>query len=273
MHSDNIICLNGEFIPAKKASISVLDQGILYGAGLFETIKVEKGNPVRGFLHMNRLFFSGQALNIDIPFNRDEIEEMLGATAQKNNIGLGALRLTLTAGSGQVQPAIFIAPRELPYSEASFAKGIKAGVSKIRKNKDSILIKHKTINYFENFIARNHALKHGWNEALFLNQEGNITEGSTSNIFIIRKDSLITPGIDSGLLPGIIRGLIISNLSKSNNSVEVRNISYEELVSAQEVFATNSLMGIMPIVSIDNILIGNGIPGQITRELKMANIF
>ncbi len=272
MHLGNIICLNGEFLPAKKDSISVLDQGVLYGSGLFETIKVEKGKPVRVALHINRLFSSGLALDIDISFNRDEIKQMLEASARKNNIDSGALRLTITAGGSQIKPAIFISPRELIYSEDSFEKGIKTGISKIRKNKDSILIKHKTTNYFENIIAKSHAFKQGWNEAFFLNQEGNITEGSTCNIFMVRKNRLITPDIDSGLLPGIIRELIINSLSNTNNSVEERNVSYDELISAQEVFATNSLMGIMPVVSIDNILIGNGTPGQITREINKANI-
>lgn len=272
MYSKNTVCLNGEFIPVENAAISIQDQGVLYGAGLFETIKVEKGFPVRGSLHVSRLFSSADALNIAITFNRDEIEQMLEKTARMNGLDKGALRLTLTAGSSKVMPSIFITTRELPYSEQSLEKGIKAGFSEIRKNKDSMLSRHKTLNYYENVIAKGYARKKGWNEALFLNQEGNITEGCTSNIFLVRNNKIITPGIDSGLLPGIIRGLIINSLSNSNSSVEERSVSPEELLSAHEIFATNSLIGIMPIVSIGNIVIGNGIPGPITRELNNSNI-
>ncbi len=180
---ERLVCINGEFFPAPEAKIPVFDQGVLYGAGLFETIKVSGGNPVRSDLHISRLESSAEALGLELPFKKEDILQMLKSTAENNNMPEGALRLTLTRGSAGFKPVMFITARELPYSKEAFIEGIKVGFSFVKRNKDSLLIRHKTLNYFENILAKQHASQNGWDEAIMLNNEGFVTEGSASNIF------------------------------------------------------------------------------------------
>lgn len=269
----NLVCLNGEFFSASEAKISIFDQGVLYGAGLFETIKVSGGNPVRADLHISRLVSSAEALYLELPYKRDNIIQMLDSTAEINNMTEGALRLTITRGGFYSKPMLFITSRDLPYSERAFIEGIKAGFSSVKINKESLLIRHKTLNYFENIIARQQAVENGWDEAILLNTEGYITEGSVSNIFLIKNGRVITPGSDCGLLPGIIRGLTIKHCLSIGKLPEERKVTTDELLTADEVFITNSLIGVLPVVSVNNTLIGDGKPGRVTLKMMSADIF
>ncbi|MCL4441949.1 MAG: aminotransferase class IV [Firmicutes bacterium] len=262
----SIVCINGEYLRAEKAAVNVSDQGVLFGVGIFETIRVESGRPCVLSLHLSRLTGSAGELGLHLPFEIQEIGDMVCRTAQMNGVVRGGLRLTLTGG-GAAGPVVFIQARPWPYGEEQYRRGFSAGFSTIRRNEGSPLVRHKTLNYFENMIARREAGASGWDEALFLNNSGMLTEGAVSNIFIVNSGRVITPDIECGLLPGVTRGRIIGICSRLGIVAEERAVRPEELAGAREAFLTNALMGVMPLTRVAGAPVGHGAPGGITRAV------
>ncbi len=280
-----IICLNGDFLPAEKAFVSALDQGFLYGFGLFETIFVKGGRPVFLERHLERLFRSAHTLEIPCFFSAAGLARMIEETIRKNKVKNGSLRLTLSAGVGAqamaghfpgaqgeksaaVQATLVIfARRGLPYTPDQYRRGLRAGFVSARKNERSPLVGLKTLNYLENLLAKKEARARGWDEALFLNTAGNLAEGSVSNIFLVREDRVITPALDQGLLPGITRQAVLEKCAALGIEAEERVVSPQEIWQARECFLTNALMGVMPLVEVDGRMIGDGRPGAVTQKL------
>ncbi|MFZ5646446.1 MAG: aminotransferase class IV [Bacillota bacterium] len=263
----SIVCINGEYVRAEDAAVPVSDQGVLFGAGIFETIRVEGGRPLVLDLHLIRLSKSAGELGLKIPFGNQEMEDMIRRTAQMNGMERGGLRLTLTGGGALTGPLVFIQARPLPYGEEQYIKGFAAGFSAIRRNEGSPLVRHKTLNYFENIIARREAGASGWDEALFLNNSGELAEGSVSNIFIVIRGRVITPDVKCGLLPGVTRRRVIGACNRLGIEVEERAVHPDELAGAEEAFLTNALMLAMPLTRIADMPVGTGTPGNITRAV------
>lgn len=263
MNVGSVACLNGKYLPARNAVVPAGDEAVLYGMGLFETIRVAGGRPRLTERHLCRLLSSAGELGLEVPFGAGEISEMIFRTAAENAMDTGALRLTLTAGGAAFRPSVFIQARTSPYGGDQYRNGILTGISAIRRNEKSPLVKHKTLNYFENILARREARSAGWDEAIFLNTSGNLAEGAVSNIFLVDRGKVVTPGPESGLLPGITRRRVIEALASMGIPVEERTVGPGELLKAGECFITNSLMGVMPVVRIGSTEIGNGRPGEI----------
>jgi len=196
----NIVCYNGEYLGSEQGSVPISDRGVLYGFGLFETIRVSGGRPRVLDRHTSRLFFSAGELGINVPFGAQEIQEMVCLTAQKNGMDQGGLRLTLTGG-GTGSPCLFIQARPLSYEQDRYHKGLSAAFSRIRRNEGSALVRYKTLNYYENIMARGEVAALGRDEALFLNNSGNLAEGAISNIFLVAGGKVKTPHPRCGLLP------------------------------------------------------------------------
>lgn len=282
----NIACVNGAFITLEEAVIPMLDQGFLYGFGLFETVLVKDGYP--GFLqrHFERMFASANILSISVFFSANEIAGMIEETINKNKVKNGSVRLTLSAGvdtealpgcaktgsragkSQSTQPALVIFTRQpLAYSPDHYRYGLSAGFVNIRRNEYSPLVRLKTLNYLENLLAKKEARARGWDEALFLNTAGNLAEGSVSNIFLVKENQIITPDVNQGLLPGIARQVVLEKCVSTWIPVQERVICPQEIWEADECFLTNSLMGVMPLVKVNGHPIGDGRPGKITKKL------
>lgn len=267
METAKIVCLNNRYLPAGEAAVPAADQGLLYGMGIFETVRVSGELPRQVGLHLSRLLRSAGELGLEVPYSLGAIEEMLYRTAQKNSMAEGGLRLTLTAGGGQCRPSLLVQPRDQTYGKEMYRRGIRAGFSPLVRNERSPLVRHKTLNYYENIIARRLASSSGWGEALFLNCSGNLAEGSVSNVFLVRDGRVITPEAGSGLLPGITRRRVMDACASLKIPLEERVVRPGELYGAGECFLTNSLMGVMPLTLLENTPIGNGVPGEITRLL------
>lgn len=265
----DIVCLNGMYMQGSEATISVSDEGVLYGMGIFETIRIIKSSPKVLDRHLSRLFASAEKLGLGIPWKYEEIANMVARTAAVNGMVEGGLRLTLTAGGIVSGPSIFIQIRKVLYREEQYCNGISAGFASIRRNETSTLVNHKTINYYENILARRKATVVGWGEVLFLNTSGNLAEGSVSNIFLVNGGKIITPGEQCGILPGITRQRVINICKAMQLPLEVRSVQPSELTCASECFVTNSLMGVMPLVLIGDMTVGNGLPGEITRMIMI----
>lgn len=212
-----------------------LDEGILFGRGVFETIQWDK-NPIFLKEHLERMKASMKLLGLE------ELEEdVLTNFLEKQNIVDKVVKILVTPKN------IIITKRKNQYRNTDYQNGFTLRLSKVIRNSTSNLCYIKSINYIENIIEKNNAMENGYNDAIFLNEKEMITETSCANIFIIKNNIIQTPNVGSGLLSGIVREFIISKFR-----VEELNLSIDDIKSADEVFITNSIVGVMPVVKIDN---------------------
>lgn len=212
-----------------------LDFGVFFGKGVFETIHYTS-TPLFYSEHIERLKEGLKKLNMAPLEEEKDLENFI------NNLSIGdrALKITVTDLN------IIVTDRELTYKESHYEEGFSLHISKVMRNSTSLLTYIKSTCYIENLIEKEKAIKRGYNDVLFLNERGNVTETSCGNIFIIKDNRIFTPPIEDGLLNGIIRRWTIDNF----NVVE-KNLFMEDINDADEIFITNSLMGIMKINSVD----------------------
>lgn len=228
----------------------ILGSGLFYGYGLFETIKIIESNPVFINEHYQRIKKSSAFLELKINMTLAEFIKKSRELIKINKIQEGALKLLFFKGVKQNH--ILISTDLRIYEPGKYKYGLSIKFSERIKNERSLLTGHKTLNYLENILERTTAVKEGYDDALFLNSKGNITETTVANIFFINKNKIYTPSLDSGILPGIIRTKILQIAKQENISLKEGHFSQTKLMNAEAVFLSNSLMGVMPVKSISN---------------------
>jgi branched-chain amino acid aminotransferase group I len=274
---EEIVYLNGSLMLLSQARLSPLDYGFLYGCGLFETMRAYSGRIFHLEKHLARLSRSAKLLGIDLESIPD-LEKALYNTLQANNLSNARIRLTLSGGEGEPVPDLLIrAPTVLivarsytPYPRQVYEQGFKAIVSRIRRNTQSPASAMKSLNYLDNLLARQEAKLAGADEAILLNEQGFLAEGSMSNIFLVSDNALLTPSEDSGIIPGITREVILDLAPSLGIKTRERKIAIEELIQVAEAFFTNSLIEIMPLTQVDGQNIGSGRAGAVTQRLIAA---
>lgn len=261
-----IVSLNGVLTDAAAARIDPADRGFTLGDGLFETIAVRR-NAVRHLgAHLRRLRDGAGILGIPLPGNDQELAAQIGVCITANGLKDAVVRVTLTRGIGargivpplNPSPTFMITAAPMPEA-AGPAKVIVARVT--RRNEHSPLAGIKHLNYLDNILARREAQAAGADDAILLNTAGNIAESTVANVFILVDGFMLTPPLEDGALPGIMRGEAIK-LARA----EERTITPEMFARAAEVFLTNAL-GVRPVTHIDGAPIGDGEPGLITQLL------
>ena len=279
-----IIYLNGQLIPRSIAKLSPFDHGFLYGHGLFETMRAYNGHIFRLDSHLARLRCSAESIGLTHSIlGTDEGKQSLKvaclATLEANKLKDARIRLTVSAGEGDMtpdpgtcsSPTILITAQNLvPLPPEKYETGFKAAVSFLRRNSQSPLSRLKSTCYIENILARMAARAAGCDEAIFLNEQGYLAEGSSTNTFLVSNGELITPCFESGVLPGITRDAVLEIARTSNIKATERWVELNELIEAQEAFVTNSILELMPLVSVEGKPIGSGKAGQLTKELLAA---
>jgi len=273
---EEIIYLNGELITRSQAKLSPFDHGFLYGCGIFETMRSYDGSIFRLDRHLARLQHGVEALNIAHKLTAFDLEKACHDVLKANSLINARLRLTVTAGEGDMIPnpdtcrgiTIFIAAQKLvPPPPESYQQGYAAILSSYRRNSQSPLSRLKSTSYLENFLARQEARSAGVNEVVLLNEKGFVTEGSSTNIFLADGDMLITPSTESGALPGITRQAVLELAQTMGIMPIVRQVELSELLRANEAFLTSSTIEIMPLTRLDAKPIGSGKPGPMTQRL------
>jgi len=212
-----------------------LDEGFSFGLGAFETICVYHGVPILLDSHLERLNGALKMLGIDKTVNRSTLSSYLS----KNPVSQGALKISVSREN------TIIAVRENPYNDSDYTKGFSLVVSETLRNETSPLTYIKSLNYAENILEKRRAASLGYEEALFFNTRGALAEGSSTNIFLQKGNRLYTPALSCGLLNGTIRKYILERYP-----VQETCIYSAELAAYDEVFVTNSLLGIMPVTGI-----------------------
>jgi branched-chain amino acid aminotransferase len=281
---DEIIYLNGQLKPRFEAKLPLFDHGFLYGYGLFETMRAYSGHIFRLDYHLTRLRCSAESIGLTHSIlTTEEGKQSLKAacveTLEANKLKDARLRLTVSAGEGDMMPdpstcsspTVLITARNLnPLPPEKYETGFKAVLSSLRRNSQSPLSRLKSTCYMENILARIAARTAGCDESIFLNEQGYLAEGSTTNVFLVRHAELITPCFESGVLLGITRDAVLEIARTSRLKATERWVQLNELVEAEEAFITNSILELMPLTWFNDKPIGRGKPGQLTKELLAA---
>ena len=279
------VWMDGEFVEWKDANISVLSHVVHYGTSVFEGIRAyENENGVAVFRlkeHVQRLFDSAKIYKIDIPFTQEEVEEAILETLRVNDLGACYIRPIVFRGYGElgVNPLgcpvnVVIAAWEWGsyLGEEGMANGVDIGVSSWRKPAPDTFpaLAKCGANYMNSQLAKLEAIDNGFDEAIMLDYEGHVSEGSGENIFLVENGKLFTPSMSSSNLKGITRDSIMTISRDLGYEVVEEVISRERLYSADEVFFTGTAAEVTPIRSIDHRQIGIGRRGPISEQLQTA---
>ena len=278
MASQGCIYVNGEFTPPGEARIAVMDHGLLYGDGLFETLRTYGGRPFRVAEHLARLEEGMRTLAFAGAPDEPTLRGLLERTLARAGLPEAYLRLTVTRGVGQrgldpsgcSSPSIIVAALPLrTYPEAHYAEGVSAATLWRRHREARPPPSIKTTSYQGAVLARAEVARRGVQEGLYLDEAGNVTEGTVSNVFCLLDGRLVTPPA-AVCLPGITRAEVLSLAREAGLSVEERELRAEELLAATELFVTSSLAELLPVVRLDGRQVGEGTPGPVQRSLLEA---
>ncbi|CCQ94296.1 branched-chain amino-acid aminotransferase [[Clostridium] ultunense Esp] len=272
-----LIYLNGEYVPKEEAKISVYDHGFLYGDGVFEGIRAYSGNVFRLKEHVDRLYDSAKSILLTIPHTREEMEEIIVETLRKNELDSAYIRVIVSRGVGDLgldpnkcekAQVIVIAEELALFPKELYEKGLEVVSVSVRRNRPDVLSPNvKSLNYLNNILAKISAHQAGVSEALLLNTEGYVAEGTGENVFLVKDGVILTPPVYLGALKGITRGAIIDIAKKLGYELKEQPFTLHDVYAADEIFLTGTAAEVVPIVKVDGRPIADGKPGVVTKHL------
>lgn len=271
--------LNGELIPAHAARVSVLDHGLLYGDGVFEGIRFYHGRAFRLAQHLNRLQRSASAIRLTIPQDDAALTTAVNSTIAAFGAPAGYLRLVVTRGEGKLgidprscaQPNVFIIAGELMMvNERVRREGARVIVAATRRiAPDALDPRIKSLNYLNHILARIEANSASVDEAILLNAQGHVAEGTADNVFVVRDGTLLTPPVSDGALEGITRAVVLELADENGLLAAERSLGWYDLRAADECFLTGTGAELIPVREVDSRLLGS-CPGPIFLQLQTA---
>jgi branched-chain amino acid aminotransferase len=272
------VYISGKYYDKEDAKISVFDHGLLYGDGVFEGIRTYGGKPFFLREHVDRLFESAHAIRLEIPLTKEELARVIEETVRLNKIRDGYVRVVVTRGAGYLgldprrtshPQVIVIADHIELYPKEVYEKGLSiVTVSTIRNHPNALSPRIKSLNYLNNILAKIESIDAGAAEALMLNHRGEVAECSGENIFIVRRGVVATPPPEAGILEGITRGVVLRLAREAGYETQERPLVRHDIYVADECFLTGTAAEIVPVVRCDGRLIGSGVPGPVTQELR-----
>jgi branched-chain amino acid aminotransferase len=272
MDNDAWWYIDGLWVHPREASISINDVAVLRGYSAFESLRTYNRRPFHLDEHLTRLYRSAELIELEIPWSRDQITAIVQEIIARNTYKHASIRLLVTGGEtedsilpvGKPTLAVLISPLGERDMER-FAQGYKLITTSLQR----IAPEAKTTSYLAAIRALKEAKRRHAADALFVNEQGHVLEATRSNFFIFRGDTLVTPR--AGVLIGITRNVVLE-LARGRFPIEERPILREELPQADEAFITSSSREIVPVVQIDDLVIGDGRPGKRTYELEQRFI-
>lgn len=274
------VYLNDKFVPPEEAVVSVFDHGFLYGDGVYETLRAYRGRVFQLAEHLARLERSASRIQLHLPVSLERLTDLVRESLSRNQLQEAYLRITVSRGAGEIglDPAlcksptlVIIAKPFQPYPESLYADGVSVIVAKTRRNLPEALPPQvKSLNFLNNILAKMEAKAAGAHEALMLNHQGELTEGTTSNMFVVQRGRVRTPAVECGILNGITRGLVLQLASELGIPSEETRLTVDDLLRADECFLTNTTQEVLPVTRVNGTMIGNGRPGEITRRLHAS---
>jgi branched-chain amino acid aminotransferase len=276
------VSVNGRVTCERDAVISVFDHGFLYGEGIYETLRTYHGRPFLYERHMRRLRNSARMIDLSLPFADEELASHIRETMAAADLeGAEAyIRVLVTRGIGELtydlaatpnpSVVIIVKPQVDPPPEA-YEQGVRVVIVEIvRNHPDTVNPMIKSNNLLNCALAAQQAIRRGGYEAIMRNYRGELSECTTSNLFIVKNGAALTPPLESGLLPGITREFLFDVGQDVAIPVREHVLRDEDLFSADEALLTGTTRELVPIVTVDDRTIGNGRPGPVTKKLLEA---
>lgn len=259
--------INGTYLPAAAACLPLNDLGLLRGYGVFDYLRTYNGVPFRLREHLGRLQTSARLIGLDLPWSTDELEGIVYEILRRNELPEAGIRLVVTGGpsadsimpSGEPTLIVTVAPITEPQA-IDFEQGVKVVTARIER----FLPHAKTLNYISAIMALGQARRENAVEALYVDERDHVLEGTRTNFFAFQAGKLLTPC--DGVLDGITRNVVLE-LAQGHLETMLRPIDYGEIATFEEAFMTSTTKEVMPIVQIDDQVIGSGKPGPNTRLL------
>lgn len=261
--------INGAFVPEDEAHLSVHDLAVLRGYGVFDYVPIYSGKPFHLMAHLKRLEFSARQLALSLPLSLDDLYDLTHALIAKNVPIDAGIRLIVTGGISDncIQlmhpPSLLLLFHPLvPNPPSYYQQGLRLITTQLIRPLPAV----KSLNYLPAVLAMRHAKQAGAHDALFMTSQNEILEATTSNIFFLKENRLITTDCDR-IVKGVTRHVVLE-LAKQEYSLEFRALPLDEVASCQEAFLTASKKDLIPVAQINGITIGNGQPGPQTEHLR-----
>lgn len=287
------VWINGEFTDEETAHVGLSDGGLLHAAGVFTTMRATAGRVERIDAHLARLRDSCDALFVPLQHKDAALKDAAAELLARNELTDARLRLTVTRGRSRLdplhgpvlEPTCFLTAAELvPYPAEFYERGMTVLLLDEQKlNPYDVQAGHKTLDYLSRFAALKEATRRGAGEALWFNVHNYLQSASVANVFLVEEGRLVTPPTQvelrdrrvregcpyprSNVLPGVTRSAVIDLAAAAGLAVGTAAVDVERLLGADEVFLTNSVMGIMPVTRLEQKALGDGSPGPVTRRL------
>jgi len=271
------IWIDGAVRAERDAKVSVFDHGLLYGDGIFEGIRFYNGRVFRLEEHLERLWDSARSICLEIPMSMREMTDALLTTIRANDLRDGYVRLIVTRGVGNLglnpaqckEPNVIIIVATIAlYSEEVYRNGLTVVTCATRRtNPASLNPAVKSLNYLNNVMARIEANLAGADEALMLNDNGNVSECTADNVFIIKRGQIFTPPISAGALRGITRSVVFEIAAELGIKITETDITRHDVFIADECFLTGTAAEVIPVIKADGRVIGTGKPGPLSTRM------
>ena len=273
-----IVYLNGEYVPLSQAKVSILDRGFCYGDALFETMRVYSGKIFHLDLHLDRLERGAECIFLELPESRERIQKILYDTFNRNQGADAVIRMTISRGEGilgklwqaDTSPtlAVHVRPYNAPpvewYQNGVPISLIPNSAAKLGGLQEQI----KSANYLSQILARRQAEDQNSVDGIMINDRGEICDGTISNIFIVKEGLLYTPAVNSYVLAGVTRQVILKLAAETGLSCEEKTLTADDVLQGDELFITNTGWEILPVTRVDGKTIGSGQPGPLTLGLR-----
>jgi branched-chain amino acid aminotransferase len=269
--SEPMVFLNGELVPRSRAQVSVRNPSFRHGEGIFETLRGRGERAFRTQCHLDRLRASAAALRWRLPWPAAELQQALCTALRANALSESRVRIHASPGASdgsacepvllvEVEPFVAV-PEEVRQA------GVALQLWPYRRSRQGgILSRAKTASYLENLLARRAAREDGAHDALFVTDEGLVSETACANVFAVLHGKMRTPPLEGGVLAGVTRQVV---LETGAAGAREETLTLNDLHTADEIFITSTGVEILPVISLDGARVGNGAPGPVAREVGL----
>jgi branched-chain amino acid aminotransferase len=268
------VFLNDTLVDLEQAHIAATDSGLLYGAGLFETMRSHNGVVFRLHDHLDRLCCSAGALSINHSFDKEYLAEAVNSVLRTNELTEARLRLTLTNGPiaetiDDSQPTLLVTATRLQHYPPEFYRsGVIVALCPYRQNPTDPIASHKTTNYYPRLLALTLARQKRATEALWFTTDNRLAEGCVSNVFLVKDSILFTPPVGTPILAGIARKTVCEIAPRLSIEVIEKDLHISDVLEADEIFLTNVIMEVLPVVGVERHNVGDAQVGPLTTKLR-----
>jgi len=272
--------VNGNVVPAEQARVSVLDNGFTFGDAVYETLRTYAGRPFHLDRHLERLRASAARLGFEAPFGDEEFARRLADLLARAGNDESYIRVILTRGEGDISyrfdrvkgPTLVMVVKPFePPPERDYVEGIPVVIASVRRNHPRALDPAiKSNNLLNNILAVREGQARGAVETILLNDLGEVAEGASSNVFVVKAGQASTPPLAAGILPGITRRLVLDLCREVGVPAREETLRVADLLAAEEVFITSTTKEAAPVRTVDGKLVGSGKPGPVHRRILQA---